>query len=90
LLLGLARLRNMRGASLLSETYAHENHFGFKEAKHLLERLKPIIGLNLKLENLEKEIQFVDEQEKLFSQSNKAVRKAFKQAYDKLDLKYIG
>ncbi|HKZ50065.1 MAG TPA: PAC2 family protein [Candidatus Nanoarchaeia archaeon] len=88
LLLGLARLRNMRGVSLLSETFAHEYHFGFKEAKYLLEKLKPILGVNLKLDDLEKEIQFTEDQESVLQ--NKTVKKQLKMPGDNLDLPYIG
>ena len=90
LLLGLARLRNINGASLLSETYAHECHFGFKEAKGLLERLQNILNIKLNLKDLEKEIQFTDDQETVLKGDSKLAKKHLKPFTDRADLKYIG
>src|SRR3990172_5695708 len=89
LLLGLAQLRNIKGASLLSETYAHEAHFGFREAKCLLERLQEILGIKLDLDELEKEIQCSEDGEKLLL-DDKNVKKSLRQMPEKADLKYIG
>ncbi|MEK6807709.1 MAG: PAC2 family protein [Nanoarchaeota archaeon] len=55
LLLGLARLRNMGGIALLSETYGHPSHLGFKEAKSVLIQLKKITGMEVDLSELDKE-----------------------------------
>jgi proteasome assembly chaperone (PAC2) family protein len=57
LLLGLARLRGIRGVSLLTETYANQFHVGFKEAKIVLCELKKILDLKIDLAPLEKEIE---------------------------------
>jgi len=63
LLLGLARLRGMRGVSLLTETYANQFHFGFLEAKTVLFELKKILELkNLDLAPLEREIETANRQ----------------------------
>lgn len=64
LLLGLAKLRGMCGVSLLTETYANQFHLGFKEAKIVLSELRKILGLDLDLATLEKEIASAN-QEKL-------------------------
>ena len=92
LLLGLARLRDIKGASLLSETYAHECHLGFKEAKVLLEKLQPILGIKIKLEDLENEILHSEKSLDEDIQAERRVKPGKKQLkpFSNVDLKYIG
>lgn len=90
LLIGLARLRDIKGVSLLSETYAHEMHFGFREAKVLLEKLRTILGIKLDLEDLEKEIQLNEEQVPLINDDRKSLKKQLRPMMEKVDLRYIG
>ncbi len=55
LLLGIAQLRGMSGVALLAETYAHQLHLGFREAKSILEQLKKILNLSVDLSPLDRE-----------------------------------
>ena len=66
LLLGLARLRGIKGVSLLTETYANQFHVGFREAWTVLGELKKILDLKIDLAPLEKEIEAAS-QEKIKS-----------------------
>jgi len=90
LLIGLARLRDIKGVSLLSETYAHEMHFGFREAKALLEKLQTILGLKLDLQDLEKEIQLSEDAAPMLHEDRKSLKKQLRPMMDKVDLRYIG
>jgi len=56
LLLGLAKLRNMSGASLLVETIGHRYHLGLKEAKELLKNINNLFSLEMDLDALDREI----------------------------------
>lgn len=96
LLLGLARLRGMRGVSLLTETYANQYHFGFLEAKTVLYELKKILALkNLDLSPLEKEIQNANRERLRIERSQQQVPKPLKSLKilppeTKPDMGYIG
>ena len=89
LLLGLAQLRNLKGISLLAETYANQYHLGFKEAKVLLEKLQSILDIKLNLNELEKEINFSEKQRLSDLDNSEKLAKKFKPSFDK-SIRYIG
>jgi len=91
LLLGLARLRDLNGLSLLAETYAHQAHLGFKEAKVLLSELTKILDIKVNLDDLAKEIQS-DEQEsaRLKEEKEQKLIKKIKPIFDRPETPYIG
>jgi uncharacterized protein (TIGR00162 family) len=60
LLLGLARLKNMKAVSLLVQTFGDPTHFGFKASKQVLEVLKKYLGLKYSLSDIDKEIKKIE------------------------------
>jgi len=92
LLLGLAQLRNLNGISLLTETYAHQLHFGFKEAKTVLGELKKILELEtLDLSEFEKEVISYEQEKVKLEQETKLLKKLKTQLGETApDTKYIG
>jgi len=92
LLLGLARLRGMTGISLLAETYAHQLHLGFKEAKLLLQELTKIIDVKVNLNGLETQIKARDHEKARAKEEHQSkLIKALKpQVSEKTDSIYIG
>lgn len=94
LLLGLAKLRGMRGVSLLTETYANQFHFGFKEAKTVLSELKKILDLKLNLSPLEKEIEATNQERVRIEKANHEIKSLKKLKThlgdDKPNMIYIG
>ncbi|MBT4114654.1 proteasome assembly chaperone family protein [Candidatus Woesearchaeota archaeon] len=56
LLLGLGKLRNISGISLLCETVGHPYHLGLKEATEVLKIIKQPLKLKADLNKIEKEI----------------------------------
>jgi len=99
LLLGLARLRNMGGIALLSETYGHPSHLGFKEAKSVLTQLKKITGMEVDLSELDKEsAEYEKTQSKIKQDGNNPdelqgitkLKKLKTQFTEKPDVHYIG
>jgi len=93
LLLGLARLRNINGMALLTETYGHPSHLGFKEAKGILTHLKKIIGMDIDLSDLEREsaeyektrLKLKDEEQEI-----SRLKKLRTHFHDTPDVQYIG
>lgn len=61
LLLGLAKLRNWPGASLLVETFGHQFHLGLKEAKALLREFIKSYDLKVDLDSFDSEIKKEEE-----------------------------
>lgn len=55
-LLGLAGKRKINAVSLLAETYGHPLHIGVKGSREILKILNKKLGLNVKLQTLDKEI----------------------------------
>lgn len=94
LLLGLARLRGFSGIALLTETYGHPSHLGFKEAKCVLTRLKKIIGINIDLTDLEREsIEYEKTRPKLKDDEQEIGKLKKLKTYftdNKSDVQYIG
>jgi len=70
LLLGLARLRGMRGVSLLTETYNNQFHAGFREARTVLCELRKILDLKVDLATLDKEIETAANEKLKFNKIN--------------------
>ncbi len=93
LLLGLARLRGMGGVALLTETYGHPSHLGFREAKCVLSQLKKIMSLEVDLADLEREsteyektrLRMRDEEQEV-----SRLRKLRTHFSEKSDTQYIG
>jgi uncharacterized protein (TIGR00162 family) len=72
LLLGLANLRGVKGMALLAETHVNPAHLGFKEARVMLAELKKMLGLELNMKTLDKDIQNLEnEKSKLLKQLGK-------------------
>ena len=94
LLLGLAKLRGMRGVSLLTETYANQFHLGFNEARIVLMELKKILDLKIDLSVLEKEIAVANKEKTKIEKTNHQTRlvRKIKTHFDepKPDVGYIG
>ena len=93
LLLGLARLRGISGMALLTETYGHPSHLGFKEAKNVLTHLKKIVGIEVNLADLEKEsVEYEKTQLKMKDNEQEVSRlkKLRTHFSEKSDTKYIG
>ena len=92
LLLGLAQLRGMSGIALLTETYAHHMHLGFREAKCLLEQLKKILGLDINLTPLDRETEEYQKTKAKESGDEESSRlgKLKTQFTEKPDAHYIG
>lgn len=59
-LLGLAGKRGISAVSLLAETYGHPMYLGIKGARELLQVLNKKLGLNVKLEDMDKEIKEIE------------------------------
>ncbi len=98
LLLGLARLRGMEGIALLSETYGHPSHLGFKEAKCVLTQLKKIVGMEVDLSELDKESAEYEKAQMKIKQEGSSPDepevggrlKKLKTHFEKPDVQYIG
>lgn len=62
LLLGLAVRRKIDAVSLLAETYGHPMYLGVKGAREILKVLNSKLGLGIKVDKLEKEINYLEKQ----------------------------
>ena len=62
LLLGLGKLRGMRGISLLAETRSLEDSIGIRSSKELLVVLSKYLGLNISFKELDNEIRRIEKQ----------------------------
>ncbi|MBN1644949.1 PAC2 family protein [Candidatus Woesearchaeota archaeon] len=62
LLLGLAKKRNIPAITLLAETYAHPMYLGVNGAKEIINILNKKLGVNVRIKELEKEIQELEEE----------------------------
>jgi uncharacterized protein (TIGR00162 family) len=62
LLLGLAEKRKIPAIALLSETYGHPMYLGVKGAREILKILNKKIGIDVKLEDLDKEIKDLEKE----------------------------
>jgi uncharacterized protein (TIGR00162 family) len=60
LLLGLGKLKGMKGISLLAETFAHPAYIGIKGSKSILQILSKYLNLKLDLNELDKEIHRIE------------------------------
>ncbi len=90
LLLGLARLRGMTGISLLAETYAHQLHLGFSEAKVLLRELTNILDIKVSFEGLENQIKEKEQEKSRIRDLQKPIKALKPPVYDKTETPYIG
>jgi proteasome assembly chaperone (PAC2) family protein len=62
LLLGLAKKRNIPAITLLAETYAHPMYLGVNGAKEIINILNKKLGVNVRIKELEKEIQELEKE----------------------------
>ena len=83
LLIGLAKRRKIPAISLLTETFGHPNYFSVKSAKEVLKILNEKFKLNLKITDLEDEINEIES-------SIKKKRKLSKPKRHHHDSNYIG
>lgn len=93
LLLGLANLREWKGASFLVETFGHRYHLGLKEAKELLKNLDSVFALGMDLDALDREIKKAEKSKKDDdNEEEQAFFKSIKRlgAGAKEDTSYIG
>jgi hypothetical protein len=90
LLLGLARLRGMTGISLLAETYAHQLHLGFSEAKVLLRELTNILDIKVSFAGLENQIKEKEQEKSRIRDLQKPIKALKPPVYDKTETPYIG
>jgi len=92
LILGLSKFKDMKGVSLLVETFGHQFHIGLKESKALLKALKDILGIEVKLSELDKEIKREEKEKvKTIEDQKKVLSKTVKRMYNKSsDTSYIG
>lgn len=91
LLLGLASRRNISAVSLLAETYGHPIYLGVKGAREILRILNNELNLNINVDKLEKEIDYIEKQvvkktEELGSVSKHGALKRLKKG----EVSYIG
>ena len=62
ILLGLGKMRNIRGVALLAQTYAHPMFLGIKGAKEILKTLDKKFSLKINIKKLSKEIVEVEKE----------------------------
>ncbi len=62
LLVGLAKKRGLKGATLLAETYGHPTYLGIKEAREILKILNSKFKLKLDMQALDKEVKFIEKE----------------------------
>ncbi len=67
LLIGLSKQRNVKGGTLLAETYNHPMHLGIREAKEVLKILNKKYNMGISFKEIDKEI---DEQDNKKEQPN--------------------
>ncbi|MBD3354484.1 hypothetical protein GF361_00685 [Candidatus Woesearchaeota archaeon] len=95
LLLGLADKKNISAISLLAETYGHPMYLGVKGAREILKILNKKTGLNVRLEDLDKEIKDLEKEmmkktEELQEVSRKTAMKKLKGKIGEGEMSYIG
>jgi uncharacterized protein len=94
LLLGLGKLKNLSGISLLCETVGHPYHLGLREATQVLKILKKPLGLKVDLNKIEKEIkkEEIDHSEKAKESHEGVLMKKLKRLSgdSSSDTSYIG
>ncbi|MBW2996225.1 PAC2 family protein [Candidatus Woesearchaeota archaeon] len=83
LLLGLADKKNIPAIAMLSETYGHPMYLGVKGAREILKILNKKVGVDVKLEDLDKEIKDLEKEmmkrtEDLSQVSKQTARKKLK------------
>ncbi|MBU0628991.1 MAG: PAC2 family protein [Nanoarchaeota archaeon] len=62
LLLGLAARRKIKAVALLAETYGHPMYLGVKGVREILKVLNSKLHLGIKVDKLEKEIDYIEKQ----------------------------
>lgn len=85
LLLGVAQLNNLKGFSLLAETYNHSQHIGIKEAREVLKVLIDYLGIKLDFTEINEEIKSFEQEIK---QESKVTERLSKES--SLNQGYIG
>lgn len=89
LLLGLAKKKNIKGVALLAETYSHPLYLGIKGAREIVNILNKKLSLNIKIEDLDREISELEQAE---SKNKPAKNNPLQKIQSKLgkDITYIG
>jgi uncharacterized protein len=87
LLLGLSKERNIPSISLLAETYAHPGYLGIKGAREILKILNKNFNLNLRLNELDREIDEIEKESKI---QQGLQQLPIKRSKSKRDITYIG
>jgi len=82
LLLGVAKLRGMKGFSLLAETLNQSHHVGIKESREVLKILTKYLGFKLDFKELDEEIknyeaEIKEEQALAFKATSTQVRQGY-------------
>jgi len=94
LLLGLSEKKDIPAISMLAETYGHPMYLGVKGAREILKVLSKKLGLDIKLEDLDKEIkeletEMIKRTEELSDVSKKTAIKKLKGKFGE-ETSYIG
>ncbi len=88
LLLGIGKLKNWKGISLLIETFADPYRLGLEEAKNLMKILEKTLNLGIDLKKLGNEVEKIEKEEKI--ENSKLMKKIKKISSENKDTSYIG
>ncbi len=89
LLIGLAKRKNMNGASLLAETFGHPMYLGIRGAREIVSILDKKLSLGINLKQLDKEIAELESQAEK-NASMLALQNAARGMKGRKDVTYIG
>lgn len=86
LLVGMSTPHKIDATAILTETYGHPMYLGLKEAKTTLTILKKVYDLDINFKDLNKEIKYLENEEKSEEISSTSLRKIKKMK----EINYIG
>lgn len=89
LLIGLAKKRGLKGATLLVETLGHPTYLGIKEARELLKVINKTLKLGLDMNSLNQEVKIIEKEIKERIDKSVAIKEDKRKA-KKETLNYIG
>jgi hypothetical protein len=89
LLLGLGKLRKMKGISLLGETFGHPAHFGIRASREVLKKLLKFLDIEIPLEDIDREILRIERRKARVKRVERRLRKITLYPRER-DLRYIG
>lgn len=91
LLLGTASLRRIPAISILAETYGHPTYLGIKGAREMLKVLNKKFSLNLRLNEIDKEINSIEKEIKIKTKGmHSRITKSGGKTSFSGDISYIG